>query len=99
MTDRKLLEHEPVAYVCWSNPKNADGTFADIRMWLSDKPEGYGHQRLTIPQSKREWQGLTEKEMKKLADTYLVHQPESYEMSGAFDLIRAVSEKLEEKNT
>ncbi|MFN7537533.1 MAG: hypothetical protein ACK5QN_07585 [Burkholderiales bacterium] len=51
----------------------------------------------TSPQQ-REWKGLTEKEMKKLADTHLVHQPESYEMSGVFDLIRAVSEKLEEKN-
>ncbi|MCA2862862.1 MAG: hypothetical protein IM323_05080 [Microcystis sp. M049S1] len=47
----------------------------------------------------REWQGLTENEMKNLADTHLVHQPESYEMSGVFDLIRAVAEKLEEKNT
>jgi hypothetical protein len=52
----------------------------------------------TSPQQ-REWQGLTEKEVKKLADTHLVHQPESYEMSGVFDLIRAVAEKLEEKNT
>jgi|LakMenE01Jun11ns_1017448.scaffolds.fasta_scaffold9783619_3 hypothetical protein len=51
------------------------------------------------PQPQREWQGLTEKEVKKLADTHLVHQPESYEMSGVFDLIRAVAEKLEEKNT
>lgn len=52
----------------------------------------------TSPQQ-REWQGLTEKEVKKLADTHLVHQPESYEMSGVFDLIRAVAEKLKEKNT
>jgi mRNA-degrading endonuclease YafQ of YafQ-DinJ toxin-antitoxin module len=49
-------------------------------------------------QERREWQGLTEKEVKKLADTHLVYQVETPEMSGVFDLIRAVSEKLEEKN-
>ncbi len=60
-------EQEPVVYVCWSNPKNADGTSADIRMWLSGKPEGYGHQRLTTPQSKREWQGLTDEEISEIS--------------------------------
>jgi hypothetical protein len=47
----------------------------------------------------REWQGLTENEMKNLADTHLVYQVETPEMSGVFDLIRAVAKKLEEKNT
>ena len=51
------------------------------------------------PTAQREWQGLTEKEVKKLADTHLVHQVETPEMSGVFDLIRAVAKKLEEKNT
>ena len=46
----------------------------------------------------REWQKLTENEMKKLADTHLKYQPESYEVSGVFDLIRAVEAKLKEKN-
>ena len=93
-------EQGPVAYVCWSNPNNADGTFSDTRIWLSDKPEGYGHQRLYTAPQQREWQGLTDKEMKKLADTHLVYQPEddSYERSGVFDLIRAVEAKLKEKN-
>ena len=49
----------------------------------------------TAPQ-KREWQGLTENEMKKLADTHLKYQLESYEVSGVFDLIRAVEAKLKE---
>jgi hypothetical protein len=52
----------------------------------------------TSPQQ-REWQGLTENEMKNLADTHLVYQVETPEMSGVFDLIRAVAKKLEEKNT
>lgn len=65
MTDRELIQpkQEPVAYVCWSNPKNADGTLSDIRMWLSGKPEGYGHQRLYTAPQKREWQGLTDDEI------------------------------------
>ena len=59
----------------------------------------YVHSVLETMLIKREWQKLTENEMKKLADTHLKYQPESYEVSGVFDLIRAVSEKLEEKNT
>jgi hypothetical protein len=51
------------------------------------------------PTAQREWQGLTENEMKNLADTHLVYQVETPEMSGVFDLIRAVAKKLEEKNT
>lgn len=57
-------------------------------------------ERLAQPeQEPREWQKLTEKEVKKLADTHLVYQVETPEVSGVFDLIRAVAKKLEEKNT
>ncbi len=40
MTDRELIqpEQEPVAYVCWSNPKNADGTLTNFRssdLWVA----------------------------------------------------------------
>jgi hypothetical protein len=55
--------------------------------------------RERLAQPEREWQGLTENEMKNLADTHLVYQVETPEMSGVFDLIRAVAKKLEEKNT
>ena len=59
---------------------------------------GEGKYSQAYRNSKREWQALTENEMKNLADTHLVYQVETPEMSGVFDLIRAVSEKLEEKN-
>jgi hypothetical protein len=58
----------------------------------------YLHYVLETMLIKREWQGLTEKEMKNLADTHLVYQVETPDVSGVFDLIRAVSEKLKEKN-
>jgi len=86
-------EQEPVAAgIVWHTPLGR--YFA----WLIN-PEDIpiGARLYTTPQ-RREWQVLTEKEMEKLADTHLVHQPEAPEISGVFDLIRAVSEKLEEKN-
>ena len=44
-------QQEPVAYRCWNNPKNADGTFDSLRIWVSLKPEGYGNEPLyTSPQ-------------------------------------------------
>jgi hypothetical protein len=52
----------------------------------------------TAPQQ-REWKVLTKDEMQKHAETHLVYQVETPEMSGVIDLIRAVSEKLKEKNT
>ena len=39
-------EQEPVAYRCWNNHKNADGTFDTLRIWTSLKPEGYGNEPL-----------------------------------------------------
>ena len=63
-----------------------------------DMSKYIGAKLYTAPQ-KREWQGLTKEEMQKLTETNLVYQPESYEWSGVFDLLRAVAEKLEEKNT
>ena len=59
---------------------------------------GEGKYSQAYRNSQREWQGLTENEMKKLADTHLKYQPESYEVSGVFDLLRAVEAKLKEKN-
>jgi hypothetical protein len=53
-------EQEPVAYRCWNNHKNADGTFDTLRIWISLKPEGYGNEPLYTAPSKREWVGLTE---------------------------------------
>ena len=53
---------------------------------------------LAPEQGRLEWQGLTDEAMRTLADEHLKYQPESYEVSGVFDLIRAVEAKLKEKN-
>jgi hypothetical protein len=88
-------EQDPVAYVCLSNPKNADGTLADIRMWLSDKPEGYGHELLTIPQSKREWQWLTDEEISAISKSI---PGETDLWAAKFFFARAIEAKLRGKN-
>ena len=51
-------EQEPVAYRCWNNHKNADGTFDTLRIWTSLKPEGYGNEPLYTAPPKKEWVGL-----------------------------------------
>ena len=63
---------------------------------MKEFADSIGERYLLTPPQKREWQGLTENEMKKLADTHLKYQLESYEVSGVFDLIRAVEAKLKE---
>ena len=63
-------------------------------VWLS--LDSCAHWFLPKPPQKREWQGLTDEEMRALADEHLKYQPESYEVSGVFDLIRAVEAKLKE---
>ncbi|NCX56523.1 MAG: hypothetical protein EBW87_04915 [Burkholderiaceae bacterium] len=46
----------------------------------------------------REWVGLTEDDVYPLANEHLHYQPESYEVSGIYDLARAIEAKLKEKN-
>ena len=60
---------------------------------------GEGKHSQAYRNSQREWQGLTYAEMWTLVDEHLKYQLESYEVSGVFDLIRAVEAKLKEKNT
>jgi hypothetical protein len=55
-TDKSIPE--PVAYRCWNNHKNADGTFDTLRIWTSLKPEGYGNEPLYTAPPKKEWVGL-----------------------------------------
>ncbi len=89
-------EQEPVARVTSSGPHDFP-----LLEWLSADHSfrcSIGDLLYTAPQ-RREWQALTENEMKNLADTHLVYQVETPEVSGVFDLIRAVAKKLEEKNT
>jgi hypothetical protein len=47
---------------------------------------------------KREWIGLTDEQIRELADKHLFYQPEGYEVSGVFALARAVEAKHKEKN-
>ena len=47
---------------------------------------------------KREWVGLTDEEVYPLANEHLHHQIESYEVSGIYNLARAIEAKLKEKN-
>ena len=85
-------EQEPVAWL-------STDSIGERYLWFSKPLDNDKAQPLYTAPQKREWQGLTENEMKKLADTHLKYQPESYEVSGVFDLIRAVEAKLKEKNT
>ena len=50
----------------------------------------------TPPQ--RTWVGLTDENLRKLADEHLFYQPEGYEVSGVFAFARAIEAKLKEKN-
>lgn len=47
----------------------------------------------------RKWIGLTNKEIREFADEHLFYQPEGYEVSGIFNLSRAIEAKLREKNS
>lgn len=79
--------------------KEGDGIHPDYDTpALRDVADLYAKYELLVARPKSEWRWLTENEMKKLADTHLKYQPESYEVSGVFDLIRAVEAKLKEKN-
>ena len=49
--------------------------------------------------AKREWVGLTDAEVYPLANEHLHYQMEGYEVSGIYNLTRAIEAKLREKNT
>lgn len=48
--------------------------------------------------SKREWVGLTDEDVYPLANEHLHYQPEGYEVSGIYNLARAIEQALKEKN-
>ena len=92
LRERLAPEQKPVAWL-------STDSIGEKYLWFSKPLDNDKAQPLYTAPQKREWQKLTENEMKKLADTHLKYQPASYEVSGVFDLIREVVEKLEEKNT
>ena len=48
--------------------------------------------------TKREWVRLTDEDVYPLANEHLHYQTEGYEVSGVYDLARAIEAKLKEKN-
>ena len=48
--------------------------------------------------SKRTWVGLTDEDVYPLANEHLHYQTEGYEVSGVYDLARAIEAKLKAKN-
>jgi hypothetical protein len=46
----------------------------------------------------RQWVGLTDEEVYPLANEHLHYQMEGYEVSGIYNLARAIEAKLKEKN-
>jgi hypothetical protein len=52
-----------------------------------------------LPAAHRQWVGLTDEEVYPLANEHLHYQIEGYEVSGIYDLARAIEAKLKEKNT
>ncbi len=47
----------------------------------------------------RTWVGLTDEDLRKLADKHLFYQSEGYEVSGVFALARDIEAALRSKNT
>jgi hypothetical protein len=52
----------------------------------------------TPPAAQRQWVGLTDEDAHLLANEHLRYQTEGYEVSGIYDLARAIETKLKEKN-
>jgi hypothetical protein len=48
--------------------------------------------------AQRQWTGLTDEEVYPLANEHLHYQMEGYEVSGVYNLARAIEAKLKEKN-
>jgi len=71
---------EPVAWM------DAEGD-----VYRKEPPEGWCPPHIPLyAHTKREWVGLTDEDLRKLADKHLFYQPEGYEVSGMFALARAI---------
>ncbi len=53
----------------------------------------------TPPAAQRQWFGLTDEEVYPLANEHLHYQMEGYEVSGIYNLARAIEARLKELNT
>jgi len=96
---RQLLEQpEPVQEPdCWAilTPNGS-------RLVSPDEAKGrkYAYPLYTTPPAKPAvWAGLTDEDVYPLANEHLHYQTEGYEVSGVYNLARAIEAKLKEKNT
>ncbi len=69
----------------------------DLDMDGSMEPSEYGRW-VRYEDAHRQWVGLTDEDVYPLANEHLHYQPESYEVSGIYNLARAIEAKLKEKN-
>ena len=95
---RQLLEQpEPVQEPdCWAilTPNGS-------RLVSPDEAKGrkYAYPLYTTPPAKPAvWAGLTDEDVYPLANEHLHYQTEGYEVSGVYNLARAIEAKLREKN-
>ena len=63
-----------------------------------DDPAGWQPLYTTPPAAQRQWVGLTDEEVYPLANEHLHYQMEGYEVSGIYNLARAIEARLKELN-
>ena len=91
-------KQEPVAYSYTSRITGAQG-FSHHPLPRFIDSESWGIKPLYTSPPQRQWVGLTDEDVYPLANEHLRYQPEDYEVSGVYDLARAIEAKLKEKNT
>jgi len=89
MTDRELLE--AAAKVAWM-VYTEDGK----SVCVTDNPNDLvgAYRALPLYTAPPQRKPLTDEEIRAQADKHLRYQPQSYEASGVFDLVRAVERKV-----
>ena len=65
-------------------------------MEYPDYTPGVGWRNVTPPAAQRQWTGLTDEDVYLLANEHLHYQTEGYEVSGVYNLARAIEAKLKE---
>ena len=80
-----------------ADPTDVDLVLAEVRYLLEGKQPPFWIDT-TPPAAQRQWIGLTNEEVYPLANEHLHYQIEGYEVSGIYDLARAIEAKLKEKN-
>jgi len=95
-------EHYASGRVVWEPCDTTAGVISQIDNMVCGlvQPAATVKESLTVqPAAQRPWVGLTDEDVYPLANEHLHYQPESYEVSGIYNLARAIEAKLKEKNT